>query len=214
MIINKDQIRIILLLLFLFFLPKVFCQERAIHQPDSIYKANKIKSIKLYNGGYLMATVLCDKEGRWIEYKGEPVTSGWQRSEFFEYDEKGKLIKQFERIKDNGITIFNTEIEYSKDELKKLTKYNPDKTLNSVEHFENKGRKKIRELYNNGLIFQQTTIEYIDDFNEKKTYGWWINQNSKMTEWISTFDYKFENGLVKQCSRYDNGKKRITYYLK
>lgn len=210
MIFNSIKISIKVFVLFLFFTPKFFCQERVIHQPDSIYKVNRIKSIKFYNGDLLLATVICDKEGRWVQYIGEPISSGWQKTEYFEYDLNGKLIKQYERIKDRSLSIFNTKIEYSKDELKKLTKYNPDGSINEVLHFENMGRKKTREIYNNGLIFHQTITEYLDDFYAKKIDGWYIKPNSEKVEWTETFDYEFKNGQVKKYTIFSNGNENLT----
>ena len=124
MIINKNKLRIKLLIVFLCFFTKVLSQERLIHQNDSNYKLNKVKSIKKYRFNYLDCTVLCDKEGRWIEYIGEPVTSGWQKTEYFEYNDEGKLGNYFYRIQDNGKAELKTEREYLNGQIAKLSHYN------------------------------------------------------------------------------------------
>ncbi len=211
MIINKNKLRIKLLILLLCFLTKSFGQLAMIHQNDSIYKVNKIQSIKYFINNNFLATILCDKEGRWIKIIHEPEYSGRQRTEYFEYDEKGKLIKQFEKIYDKEIKIVNVEIEYLNNELIKLTQYAPDGNLSIVEHFENKGRKKILEFYNKRKIIQTRTTEYIDDFNQKKNYGWTTARqslsNARKTKWLETFEYKFKDGLVEQYTVYRNGRK-------
>jgi antitoxin component YwqK of YwqJK toxin-antitoxin module len=215
MIINKNNLITKLLILFLCFFSKSYSQYTMIHQNDSIYKVNKIKSIKYYSNNHFSATILCDKEGRWIEIIHEPFSSGRQITEYFEYDENGKLIKQFEKIQNKDIKIINIEIESSNNELIKLTRYNASGKLEKVEHFKNKGRKKIIDYYINGHIIQEITIEYLDDFNEKKNYGWNISPpppNSKRNKWVETFEYKFKNGLVEQYTIYRNGKKRETVH--
>ena len=204
------KINIKLLILFFLFSPKAFSQESLIHQPDSIYKENKIKLIKYYLRKKLFITVLCDKEGRWIEYD-----SGIYKK-YIQYDESGKMTKITEvfRDKDYKTKTFEIEIEYSKDELKKLTKYNPDGTLNEVEHFENMGKKKIRELYKNALINYHSITEYFDDFNEKNIYRWFINKNSKKIESFTTYKYKLKNGQIKKYIEYRQGIRKQTANLR
>jgi len=108
------------------------------------------------------------------------------------------------------IEVLNFKIEYDNDQLIKLTKFNADGTLNTVDHFENNGRKQTRDWYRNGEKYQESITEYIDDFHKEKYYGWEIRANSGKSEWNYTFEYVYENGRVKEFTRYDNGQRKET----
>ena len=204
--------RISIIIIILFFSSKISGQERLFFQNDSVYKLNKVKEVKLFNGNRLTSTVFFDKDGRTIKYQGAPVSSGWQRSEYFEYDERGRLIKQFDIIKDKVTKVINYEIEYSNEELTKLTKFNPDGSIDSITYYEDKGKKRTREVYKNGKIVNFSISEYFDDLHIKKEYGWRINisKNSEKIECNSEYKYKHKGGKIIQHTRYDNGKKSLT----
>ena len=228
--------KIYLKFLFLFFSIVAFGQEKWTYQSDSIYKVNKVKARKWFNGEKLTATTFYDKEGRMIKFQHEPFIGGEQRTIYFEYDVKGKLINQVDSTR-NGkpdkkalkkfkklgldlssklkadkpeIEVLNFKIEYANDQLVKLTKFNSDGTINIVDHFENNGRKQIREWYRNGIKYRESITEYIDDFHKGKYYGWESRPNSGKSEWNYTFDYVYENGRIKEFTRFDNGQKKET----
>src|SRR5690606_690069 len=94
------------------------------------------------------------------------------------------------------IEVLNFKIEYDDDKLVKLTKFNADGTLNMVDHYENNGKKQIRDWYRNGEKYQESITEYIDDFHKEKYYGWEIGSNSGKSEWSYTFKYVYENGRI------------------
>lgn len=213
-----------------------FGQEKWTYQSDSIYKANKVKVRKWFNGDKLTATTFYDLEGRMVKFQHEPFLGGGQRTIYFEYDANGKLInqvdstrngkpdkKELKRLKKMGldlsssfasdkpeIEVLNFKIEYDNDKLIKLTKYNVDGELDIVDHFENNGRKQIRYWYRNGEKYRESVTEYIDDFHKKRYYGWAIRPNSGKSEWDYTFVYVYENGRIKEFSRFDNGEKKET----
>lgn len=202
------------LVTFFAFSQIILSQEHCIRQPDSVYKANKIKKIKWHMMSGLRATVTLDKEGRWIEYKGEPVTYGGRVSKFFEYDIEGKLIKQFEKVKDKGIQIFNFGIKYSDNVLEKLTKFNPDGSINQMQYYDNKGRLITFERYENEEIISQSTIEYDANSNRKKLSAWYYKPNKEKIEYTLTYEYKIENGQIIQTTEYRNGvKKHPVHFL-
>lgn len=228
--------KINLAILFLFISALTFGQEKWTYQSDSIYKANKVKARKWFNGDKLTSTTFYDTEGRMIKFQHEPFLGGEQRTIYFEYDEKGELIDQVDttrngkpdkkalkKLKKMGldlssklkndkpeIEVFKYEIEYENVEIVKLTKFNPDGTLGIVDNFENNGRKQIRDWYRNGKKYRQSVTEYIDDFHKEKYYGWEIRPNSDKSEWDYTFEYVYENGRIKEFTRFDNGEKKET----
>ncbi|MFT5754154.1 MAG: hypothetical protein ACI9FW_002151 [Flavobacterium sp.] len=234
--IRNDKMKIHLTIIFLFFSIITFGQEKWTYQSDSFYKFNKVKARKWFNGDKLTATTFYDREGRMIKFHHEPFLGGGQRTIYFEYDEKGKLINQVDstrngkpdkealkklkkmgldlssKFKDDKpeIEVLNFKIEYDNDQLVKLTKFNSDGTLNIVDHFENNGRKQIRDWYRNGEKYQESITEYIDDFHKKKYYGWEIRPNSGKSEWDYTFEYVYENGQIKEFTRFDNEQKKET----
>lgn len=203
--------RIILSLVILFFLfsPNTFGQERLFFQSDSLYKANKVKKIKLFNMDRLRATIFFDENGKLIKYKGAPVSSGWQKTEYYEYDDLGKLIKRFDIIRDKRKKILKYKIEYSNNEVLKLIKYNSDASLMEIKLFENNGKKQIWKTYKNGEIISELTTELIDNLYIKERYGWSITRNSKKYS-RTTYEYIYRNGQIEKFIRYYNGEKRLT----
>jgi hypothetical protein len=223
-----------LTIIFLFISGLTFGQEKWTYQSDSIYKANNVKVRKWYTGDKLVATTFYDKNGRMKKIKREPFTFGGQRTVYFEYNEIGKLINQVDttrngkpdkkalrKLKKLGldlkskvpkdkpeIEISKFEIQYEDNELIKLTKFNPDGTLNIVDHFENNGQKQVRYWYRDGNKYQESITEYLDDFHKEKYYGWEISPNTGKREWNYTFEYVYENGKIKEFTRFDNGQKK------
>lgn len=202
--------RISIIIIIIFFSSKISGQERLFFQNDSIYKLNKVKKVKLFNENRLRATVFFDKNGRTIKYQGEPVSSGWQKSEYFEYDEKGRLIKRFDIIIDKVTKVINYQIEYSNEELAKLTKFNPDGSIDSITHYEEKGKKRTHEVYENGKVVNFSVSEYFNGVNFNKVLGWSISKNSEKTAFNSEYRYKYIDGKIAQYTRYTNGEERLT----
>lgn len=230
------KMKIRLTIIFLCFSNLIFSQEKWTFQSDSIYKANNVKARKWYNEDKLTATTFYDKEGRMTKFQYEPFLGGGQKTIYFEYDEKGKLINQVDTTR-NGkpnkkdlkklkkveldflfeveinkpeVEVSKFKIEYSNNRLIKLTKYNPDGTLDIVDYFENNGKTQIRDWYRDGEKYRQSTTEYLNGFQKRKYYGWEIRPNLEKSEWFYTFEYVFDNGQVKEFTRYDNGEKKET----
>ncbi len=214
----------------------IFSQEKGTYQNDSIYKVNKVKIRKWYGGKKLTATTYYDREGRMVKFQHEPFVGGEQRTIYYEYDNKGLLINKIDttkngkpdkktlrklkkmgldltkKIKNNKpkIEVSKFKIEYQKKIISKITEFNPDGTLKYIDHFKNKGKIQIREWYQNGKIYRESTTEFLDDFHKEKYYGWRTLNNGKKREWNYSFEYVFENGQVKEFTRFDNGKKEET----
>jgi|TARA_B110000090_G_C13254460_1_gene397790 antitoxin component YwqK of YwqJK toxin-antitoxin module len=225
-----------LAIILLCFSNLIYSQEKWTYQSDSIYKSNKVKARKWFNGKKLTATTFYDNEGRMIKFQHESFLGGEQRTTYFEYNEKGDLIKQVDttrngkpdkkalkklkkmgldlssKMKSNKpeIEVSTYEINYADGKLLKLTHYNPDNSLNIVDHYKNNGKTQIRDWYRNGKIYRQSTTEYLDDFQKEKYFGWEIRPNSDKSEWNYTFEYVFENGHIKEFTRFDNGEKKET----
>lgn len=225
-----------LLLILLGLTTTIFGQEKWTFQSDSIYKANNVKARIWYTGDKLFATTFYDTEGRMTKFQMEPFLGGEQKTTYFEYDEKGNLMNKVDttrngkpdkealkmlkmkgidlskKLKNNKpkIEVSNYELNYIDDELIKMTEYNPDGTLNIVDRFENNEKKQIREWYRNDEKYRESVTEYIDDFHKEKYYGWEIRPNSEKIEWNYTFEYVFENGRIKEFTRFDNGKRKET----
>ncbi|MCK0158957.1 hypothetical protein MWU65_17360 [Cellulophaga sp. F20128] len=223
-------------IIFLFISIITFGQEKWTYQSDSIYKVNKVKARKWFNGNKLTATTFYDSNGRMIKFQHEAFLGGKQKTIYFEYDISGKLINQVDttrngkpdkkalkKFKKMGLDLSSIikndkpeievspfEINYTNDELVKLTQYNSDGTLNIIDHYENDGKKQIREWFKNGEKYQESITEYIDDFQKEKYYGWEIRANYGKDEWNYTFDYVYENGQIKEFTRFDNGEKKET----
>jgi len=229
--------KIIFTLISLCLFSSLYAQEKWTYQNDSIYKVNKVKSRKSFNGDKLTATIFYDTEGRITKIQRAPYIDGKQITVHFEYSDEGKLINKIDtifygkpnelalkKLKKSGIKLSSinkgskSKIEvskydllYSNNNLIKLTKYNPDGSLNFVDFFENNGLKKTRKWYKEGEFYQQSTTIHINEFYKKKYYGWEIIKRSEIFEWNYSFDYEYENGLVKQFTRYDNGDKKETF---
>lgn len=206
--------RLSIIIIILFFSSKILGQERLFYQNDSIYKLNKIEKVKLFNGNRLRATVFFDKNGRTIKYQGEPVTSGWQKSKYFEYDERGRLIKRFDVIKDKVTKVINYEIEYSNEELTKLTKFNSDGGIDSITYYEEKGKKRTHEVYKNGKIVNFSISEYFNGVNFNKSSGWIISKDSEKKAYTSEYIYKYKDGKIAKYTRYSNGEEKMTHRFK
>lgn len=207
--------RISIIIIILFFSSKISGQETVFPQNDSIYKLNKVKEIEFFNGNRLRATVFFDKNGRTIKYQREPVSSGWQMSSYFEYDESGRLIKQFDIIKDKGKkVVVNYEIEYSNGELTKLTKLNSDGSIDTIIYYEDKGKRRTREIYENGKIVNFSISEYFNGVNFNKSSGWSISKNSEKKAYTSEYLYKYKDDKIAKYTRYSNGEERMTHRFK
>jgi hypothetical protein len=214
-------------------------QETWTYQSDSVYKVNKVKVRKWFNGERPTATTYYDQQGRMIKFVLEPFAGGEQTTTYFEFDDKGLLIKQVDstrngkpdkkrlkRLKKIGLDVSSLmknnkpalevskyDIEYANGIVSKLTKYNPDGSLDIVDNFENNGRKKIRKWYRDGAIYREDTEECIDDFHNDKYYGWQIQPNSVKIEWNYTFKYEFNNGRIDQFVRFEDGIQKETTKL-
>jgi YD repeat-containing protein len=214
-----------------------FGQETGTYQSDSVYRVNKVKARLWYSGTekQLTITTFYDTNGKLIKYQLEPFMDGTQRTTHYTYDSNGRLIavvdttkngesskEQIERLKKMGldpgkfirkdknrppVEVAKYELAYSGDQLTKVTKYNPDGSLDIVDNINSNGKREIRDWYRNGKLTRQSTTEYLTKFHKEKFYGWEI-RDGKKTKWDYTFKYEFENGRVKSFVRYD-GKKEM-----
>lgn len=220
-----------------------FGQETGTYQSDSIYKVNNVKARLWYSGTNkkLGITTFYDKNGRLIKYQLEPFIDGAQRTTHYSYDLSGRLIaivdttkngitdeKQIKELKKMGIDpnmfiksdkkrpsveVSKYELNYSNDHLVKITKYNPDGSLDIVDNIKNNGKTKIRDWYRNGKIAEQSTTEYLTEFHKERFYGWEIRNGIK-SEWDYKFKYEFDNGRVKSQTRFvaEMEKETVKYF--
>lgn len=217
----------------------VVAQERETYQTDSLYKANNVKLRKWYSGTNKKLGLITyyDKEGRMTKYQVEMNMGATTRTTHYTYDKNGKLThmvdstkngepdkKEIKRLKKMGINanmllgniknkppleVSRYELIYQEDELVKLTKYNPDGSLDIVDHLKENGKIQKREWYRNGELYQISTTEYVRPNLKEKYYGWEIRGGQK-SEWNYTFKYDFEAGRVKRYIRFDNGEQKET----
>ena len=108
-------------IIFLFISMLTFGQEKWTYQNDNIYKINKVKARKWFNGNKLTATTFYNKEGQMMKFQHEPFLGGEQRTIYFVYNEKGKLINQVDTTRN---------IKPDKKALKKLKKMGLDLSSN------------------------------------------------------------------------------------
>ncbi|HTJ49670.1 MAG TPA: hypothetical protein VL443_09470 [Cyclobacteriaceae bacterium] len=231
------KIRVFIVVLFFPLL--VSAQETWTYQSDSVYKVNKVKVRKCFNGEKLTDKIYYDQEGRMIKFALAPFIGGEQRTTYFQYDNNGRLINQVDstrngkpdkktlkKLKKMGLDMSSQirnnksplevskyDIEYANGIVSKLTKYNPDGSLDIVDNFEDNGRRKIRKWYRDGAIYREDTEEFIDEFHKDKYYGWEIQPNSSKMEWNYTFKYEFNNGRIDQFVRFEDGIQKETTKL-
>ena len=209
-----------------------FGQETGTYQSNSIYKANRVKARLWYSGTnkQLGITTFYDTNGRLIKYQLEPFMNGAQRTTHYTYDSNDLLIamvdttkngepnkEQIDKLKKMGldpnkfikkdknrptVEVAKYELTYSGVQLIKVTKYNPDGSLDIVDNIANNGKRKVRDWYRNGTLKEQSTTEYLTEFHKEKFYGWEIRGGEK-SKWDYTFKYEFENGRVKSFVRFD-----------
>ncbi len=217
----------------------VLAQERETFQDDSIYKANKIKLRKWYSGENKKLGIITyyDKEGRMIKYLVEMNLGATTRTTHYEYDNNGKLVgmvdstkngvpdkNELERLKKMGLNpnlilggvtnkppleISKYELTYNQNELIKITKFNPDGTLDFVDSFQKDGKVQTRDWYRGGKVYRANTTEYLSQNHKEKFWGW-ENSNNKKNTWNYTFKYVQENGKVTSYTRFDNGNPKET----
>ena len=207
--------RISIIIIILFFSTKISGQEVFFFQSDSIYKLNKVKEVKYFiKKNRLAATIFFDRNGRTIKYQGEPSSSGRQKSEYFKYDKKGRLTKRYDVIEDKYTEVINYKIEYSNEEMTKLTKFNPDGSIKSITYYEEKGKKRTTNIYRNGEIVLFSISEYFNGVNLNKEIGWHIPKDSEKNEFNNENKYTYSNGKITQYIRYRNGKEKTTTKFK
>lgn len=198
--------RISIIIIILFFSSKFSGQEVFFFQNDSIYKLNKVKEAKYFHiKKRLNAIIFFDRNGRTIKYQGEPSSSGQNYSEYFEYNENGRLTKRYDVIEDKYTQVINYKIEYSNEELAKLTRFNPDGSK-IITYFEEKGKKRTVEVYKNGEMVLFNISEYFNGVNLNKSIGWHISKNSEKKEFNYENKYTYTNGKITQYIEYRNGK--------
>lgn len=197
------KLRIQLTIIFLFFSIITFGQEKWTYQKGSIYKANNVKARKWFIDDKLVAITFYDREGRMIKYQHAPFIGGEQITTYYEYDNNGNLTNQVDTNRnartDKKIEVSKYKIEYENNSITNLTKFNPDGTIFYIDKYQNNGRKQIRDWYISGFKYREDTTEYIDDLLHKKEYYGW--ENSKKNKWHYTYEYKYENGRIKEFTK-------------
>lgn len=220
-----------------------FGQETGSYQSDSVYKANNVKARLWYTGTnkQLSITTFYDRDGRLIQYQLEPFMDGAQRTTHYTYDSNGRLTgivdttrngepnkEQIEKLVKMGIDpnklmkkdknkppieVAKYELSYDDNELTRITKYNPDSSIDFIDYFKNNGKTKTRDWYRDGKVYRQNTTENLTEFHKERFYGWEI-RNGKKENWDYRYKYEFSNGAVQNSTRYDGKKKMETtkYY--
>lgn len=220
-----------------------FGQETGSYQSDSIYKANKVKTRLWYSGTnkQLSITTFYDREGRLIQYQLEPFIDGAQRTTYYIYDFNGKLtdmvdttrngepdkekIKQLAKMgidpnklikKEKNRPPFEVakyELKYDENQLIKIIKYNPDNSIDFIDHITNNGKTKIRDNYRNEKIYRQNKSDQLTEFLKERFYGWEVRDGKKV-RWDYKFEYEFSSGILQTSTRFDGQKaiETIKYY--
>lgn len=217
----------------------LIAQERGTYQADSIYKINNVKLRKWYSGNNKKLTVITyyDTEGRLSKYQVELNLGATTNTTHYEYGKDGKLLNvvdstkngkpdkmEIRRLKKMGLNpnlllgnvknkpaleVSQYELTYHDSELLKVTKYNPDGSLDFVDAFKDGGKVQKREWYRNGELYQISTTKYLKP-NLKANYFGWEIRNGQKSEWDYSFNYDFEDGRVKSYVRVDNGEEKET----
>ncbi|KXX69119.1 hypothetical protein [Flammeovirga sp. SJP92] len=220
-------------------LSSVIAQEKGTYQADSIYKTNNVKLRKWYMGTNKKLGVITyyDKEGRLTKYQVKMNLGATDKTTHYQYGSNGQLEsivdsikygepdkKEIKSLKKMGINpnmllgdinnkpqleVSKYDLVYESDELIKITKYNPDGTLDFIDNFKNNGKIQERALYRNGELYRISFTEYLIPNHKAKFYGWEMSSGKK-SEWNYSFEYELENGLVKSYARFDNGKEMET----
>jgi hypothetical protein len=231
---SSNPMKNFLLLFLSLFILQAKAQEKGTYQADSIYKANHVKLRKWYSGTNKSLGVITyyDREGRLIKYQVNLNLGATVNTTHYTYDSIGNLIsivdstknglpdkKEVKRVKKMGINpnfILNSiknkpaievseyELIYENHELSRITKYNPDGSLDYIDKFKDNGMIQEREWYRDGKLYRVDTTEFLIPNFKNKYYGWEIRGDTK-SEWNYTYDYKMENGLVKEYTRFDDG---------
>ena len=190
-----------------------FGQESALYQRDSIYKVNKVKARLWYSGPAkdLIVTTYYNAEGKLVKYEPEPREDGTQVTTYYSYDPKGHAIGMVDTIRNEEskkpIAISNYELQYDSSVLVKLTKYNPDGSIDYIKKFTDQKNIENFYRYKNGTIVESSTTEYRTKLHEERSYGWEI-RNGKKSVWDYRLKYELENGRVKRYVKFEGRRKR------
>lgn len=192
----------------------VFAQESALYQPDSVYKANKVKVRFWYSGAEkdkeLTKTVYYNRQGKLIKFQLEPTEEGTQVSTYYLYDSSGRFISMVDTIRHENKTsspeVAHYDFVFDGHNLVKLTKYKPNGSVDYVTTFSNNRKTETLYHYKNEMLIESYTTEFPSK-SEERFYGWEKLGKRKST-WDYRFKYEYENGRVKSYVRYE-GKKKI-----
>ena len=202
-------------LVFLFLTTHALAQETGIYQRDSIYKVNKVKARLWFSGPdkELIVTTYYNEEGKLVRYEPEPGEDGMQVTTYYFYDSKGHATGMVDTIRSEEskkpIAISNYELQYDSDVLIKLTKYNPDGSIDYIKKFTDQRNIENFFRYKNGAIVESSTTEYRTKLHEERFFGWEI-RNGKKSVWDYRFKYELENGRVKRYVKFEGRRKHET----
>jgi hypothetical protein len=196
-----------------------FCQESALYQSDSVYKVNQVKARLWYSGTdkdkELTKTTYYNKQGKLIKFQLEPTIEGTQVSTYYAYDSSGRFIGMVDTIrhenKKPAVEVAQYDLVFDGSTLVKLTKYNPDGSIDYVMQFSNKRKVETLYRYKNGSLIEGYTTEFLSKL-EERFYGWEKPGKRKST-WDYRFKYEYENGRVQRYVRYEGKKKAETAKL-
>lgn len=179
-----------LISLFLYFiLFQAVSQGPATYQSQEIYKKKGVKVRRWYTGTNKVLDKITwyDREGRLIiEYNPLMIT-------YYRYNPNGQLIEKTDTIfgkKDQPKQVGLYVLEYSNQELIKVTRWNPDYTLSYITRYEKSEKLQITECYNpNAIIYSQDTAEYDNQNLKVKFYGC---DKSSHHCWNSSYIYHYD----------------------
>lgn len=189
-------------------------QQQGIYQRDSIYRVNKVKARLWYSGKdkQLNAATQYDTKGRIIKFYAEPFEGEARITTYYSYDPKGHLAGMIDTIRNNDHNTFEIakyDLEFDSGFLVKLTRYNPDRSIDYVQKFSNKRAIENLFRYNSGTIVENSTTEYRSNYLEERYFGW-RKDGSKKTTWNYLFKYEVKSGQVSSYVRYSGKRKKET----
>lgn len=225
--------KVLVLLFGLLVTSTAFSQERDIFQPDSVYRANNVKTkIRYHEKAATKSKMIYnyDREGRWIEFilTDNVVDDKIQMKVVYKYDDTGRLVEEKETVYVGDIVqIKESKIEYDeKGRVKSNTKL-ADGHIFAEKSYTYQPLIEHEKLYRNGAVYREQTsyFEYPNYSNRFSGFEL-ADKNAKPREFKTPdgktvkfdpskedrkWDYTFENtidakGRLVKRKRLSNGK--------